>query len=84
MKEIFRAVALVFLAISAYGQLASITSLVGNVSDPSGAAVAGAEAMALNEGTQETYTTTTNTDGYYEFPFVKARVLHNHGDAGWF
>ena len=72
MKEIFRAVALVFLAISAYGQLASITSLVGNVSDPSGAAVAGAEAVALNEGTQETYTTTTNTDGYYEFPFVKA------------
>src|SRR5690606_23096922 len=27
---------------------------------------------ALNEGTQETYTTTTNASGYYEFQFVKA------------
>jgi hypothetical protein len=55
-----------------FGQLASNTSLVGNVADTSGAAVDGANVTALNESTQETYNTTTNASGYYEFQFVKA------------
>jgi hypothetical protein len=61
-----------FFAVAAFGQLASNTSLVGTVTDSTGAAVSGANVVALNEGTQETYTTTTNADGYYEFQFVKA------------
>ncbi len=72
MKISLRVAAALLAAVSAYAQLASITSLVGNVVDPSGAAVAGANAVALNEGTQELYTTTTNAAGYFEFTFVKA------------
>ncbi len=55
-----------------WGQLASNTALVGNVSDASGAPVAAAQVVALNEGTQETFTAATNADGYYEIPFVKS------------
>ena len=53
-------------------QLASTTSLVGNVTDAAGAAMAGAEVIALNAGTHESLTTRTNNEGYYEFPFIKA------------
>jgi hypothetical protein len=56
----------------AFGQLASNTSLVGNVADSTGAAVSGANVVAQNEGTQETYSTTTNADGYYQLRFLKA------------
>ncbi len=59
------------LALNASAQLASTTSLVGTVVDPTGAPVVGATVTARNEGTQETYTTTTNGDGYYEIQFVK-------------
>jgi Carboxypeptidase regulatory-like domain len=63
---------ILLLAGLAFGQLASNTSLVGNVTDPSGALVGGANMVAVNQGTQETYTTTTNAEGFYEFQFVKA------------
>ena len=63
---------ILLLAGLAFGQLASNTSLVGNVIDPSGALVGGANMVAVNQGTQETYTTTTNAEGFYEFQFVKA------------
>ncbi len=55
----------------AYGQLASTTSLVGNVTDSAGAALVGANVTAVNIGTQESYTTTTSAEGTYNFQFVK-------------
>lgn len=59
-------------ALLAFGQLATNTSLVGNVADSSGAPVSGASVVAQNEATQETFSTTTNDAGYYDLRFLKA------------
>jgi len=56
----------------AYAQLASTTSLVGNVSDRSDAAITGATIVATNVATRETSTAASGTGGYYEIKFVKA------------
>lgn len=56
----------------ALAQLASNTSIVGNVTDASGAAMDAAQVMLLNQGTSETVSATTNTTGAYEFQFLKA------------
>jgi hypothetical protein len=49
-----------------YGQT-TFGSVVGNVSDPTGAAVAGTEVTLTNLGTNEKRTATTNNDGLYQF-----------------
>ena len=61
-----------FTAFEASAQLASTTSLVGNVTDSSGGAIVNAKVTAVETGTQDTYTMTTNEQGYYskEFPRV--------------
>src|SRR5947209_18045682 len=53
-----------------YAQVANNTSLVGSVVDPSGAPVAGAKVIAVNEATRVTYPGTTNADGYYSITFI--------------
>src|SRR5262245_2763002 len=45
-------------------------SIKGQVTDPSGAIIAGAKITAVREGTQEPYTATTNTAGAYSIPYV--------------
>src|SRR5262249_2662485 len=60
-----------FLATNASAQLASQTALVGTVTDSGGLVVPGAQVVAVNTGTQDTYETTTNTDGYYNIQFVR-------------
>jgi hypothetical protein len=52
-------------------QLVNTTSIVGNVADASGAAIAGVAITAVNAGTQEALRATTNNDGYYAIQFVK-------------
>ena len=65
-------VGLVSLSASgASAQLASQTALVGTVTDTSGSVVPGAAVTAINTGTQDTYTTTTNGEGYYNLQFVR-------------
>ena len=54
-----------------YAQLANTTALVGTVVDNSGAAIAGAAVKAVNAGTNDTYTATTNAQGNYNVQFVK-------------
>jgi carboxypeptidase family protein len=61
----------VFLATSAWAQLASQTALVGTVTDADGLAVPGAQITAVNSGTRDTYETTTNAEGYYNIQFVR-------------
>jgi len=63
---------IVLTTMPALAQLASNTSLVGNVTDATGSTVAGAQVTALNQGTNETINTTTNDAGNYEFQFLKA------------
>ena len=60
-----------FLATNASAQLASQTALVGTVTDSGGAVVPGAQVVAVNVGTKDTYEATTNADGYYNIQFVR-------------
>ena len=58
-------------ATPAAAQLASQTALVGTVTDSGGAVVPGAQVVAVNTGTKDTYETTTNAEGYYNIQFVR-------------
>jgi hypothetical protein len=60
------------LAGTAAAQLASQTALVGTVTDSSGLVMPGAQVVAVNLGTKDTYEATTNAEGYYDIQFVKA------------
>src|SRR5918994_4188078 len=59
---------------SAGAQLASQTALVGTVTDSSGGVLPGATVVAVNQGTNETYEATTNTQGQYNVQFVRPGV----------
>src|SRR4029450_10194468 len=59
------------LATSAWAQLASQTALVGTITDSGGLVVPGAQVVAVNAGTKDTYEATTNAEGYYHIPFVR-------------
>ena len=63
-------VALLF-ATNAWAQLASQTALVGTVTDSGGLVVPGAQVVAVNTGTKDTYEATTNSEGNYHIPFVR-------------
>jgi hypothetical protein len=56
---------------TAWGQLATTTALVGNVSDSAGALVTGVAITAVDEGTSESYSAVTSGDGYYSLQFIK-------------
>jgi hypothetical protein len=58
-------------ATTAWAQLASQTALVGTVTDSGGLVVLGAQVVAVNLGTRDTYKATTNADGYYNIQFVR-------------
>ena len=60
-----------FLAHDASAQLASQTALVGTVTDPGNLVIPGAQVVAVNTGTKDTYEATTNSDGYYNIQFVR-------------
>src|SRR5436189_750548 len=59
------------LTASASAQLASQTALVGTVTDADGLGVPGAQVVAVNAGTRDTYEAATNSDGYYNIQFVR-------------
>lgn len=47
-------------------------SIVGTMTDPSGAAIAGVHVKAVNTGSNTSEETVTNQSGYYEFPLLAA------------
>ena len=59
------------LTTSAWAQLASQTALVGTVTDSGGLVVPGAQVVAVNAGTQDTYEAVTNAEGYFNIQFVR-------------
>src|SRR5947207_10164098 len=74
-NRFFAAVSLFTLyTVIASAQLATTTSLVGNVVDPTGSAVANAKVTAVETGTADTRTATTNEQGYYAFEFARVGV----------
>src|SRR5215467_14118966 len=62
---------LISLAGAIYAQIGG-GSIVGIVTDASGAALANATVKAINVQTKMTNTTVTNAQGYYEFPLLPA------------
>jgi hypothetical protein len=69
------AIALLFsvFALTAYGQTNKAT-IVGTVTDTSGAVVAGATVIVTNVGTNQERTVTTNEDGTYNVPLLDIGV----------
>jgi hypothetical protein len=65
------AVLALFSSSSLFGQLANTTSLIGDITDSSGAAMAGVAIVATNVDTNDTYKTTTNSEGHYTVEFLK-------------
>ena len=59
------------MVFSSYAQIATITSLVGTVSDSSGKAIAGAKITAVDTATLDKYNAVTNQDGNYRIDFVR-------------
>src|SRR5262245_7418621 len=59
------------LAVNSWAQLSSQTALVGTVTDSDKLPVPGAQVVAVNVGTRDTYETTTNAEGFYNIQFVK-------------
>jgi hypothetical protein len=61
-----------WLSTDAWAQLASQTALVGTVTDTGNLVIPGAQVVAVNAGTKDTYETTTNSEGYYNIEFVRS------------
>ncbi|MEO8130666.1 MAG: TonB-dependent receptor, partial [Bryobacteraceae bacterium] len=66
--------ALLSTVLPVLGQLATNTSIVGKISDSTGAAITIAQVTARNQETGETLNTTSTEIGTYEFQFLKAGV----------
>lgn len=65
---------LALLGATASAQLATTTSLVGNVTDASGRSIPNATVVAVETRTLARQTTTTNDQGYYSFEFTPVGV----------
>jgi hypothetical protein len=74
-KVLCAAIALSALfAATSSAQLATTTSLVGTVTDSTGKSVQNAKVTAVETSTLDTYTMTTNEQGYYSREFVRVGV----------
>src|SRR5437763_2125260 len=71
MKKLFALAAFFTLLATSYAQIATITSLVGAVSDASGKAIVGAKITAVETTTLDRYEAVTNQDGNYKIDFVR-------------
>jgi hypothetical protein len=65
------AVMLIFSALSARAQTAAVGNITGTVTDKTGAAVPGASVVITNTDTGVSRTTTTNSSGDYNAPFLQ-------------
>lgn len=72
MKSSIAILTVILLAVACAVAQIGGGSLVGNIKDPAGAAVAGAMVEAVNIETSEVHSTSTNDVGYYEFPLLPA------------
>lgn len=69
-RLMYSAVPIAFSAVLG-AQVSNNTSLVGTVTDASGAAVQGARVTAVNTATKVSYGGTTNGQGFYQIQFVQ-------------
>jgi len=76
MPRLYFAVAAVFFVAIAHGQIATTTSLVGNVTDATGKTIAGSRVSAVNRSSGDTYSVLTNEKGNNNIQFVRVGT-HN-------
>ena len=73
LRRSLAALALVTLgSVLTFGQVTATGSLSGAVTDPSGAAIAGATVAVKNNATNEELTTTTSDEGTFTVPSLTA------------
>src|SRR2546429_8637713 len=72
------------LTVCAFAQQASTTSLIGRVMDSGGAVIPNETVKAVEEGTQESLTRTTNGAGLYYFALVRIGTHTNTATANRF
>ena len=72
------------LAVAASAQIATTTSLVGTISDSSGKAIPGSKVTAVETGTRDTHTATTNEQGYYAIEFIRVGTYSVTAEAAGF
>lgn len=84
IPALWRAIALtVVLGAAAFAQIGG-GSIVGSVTDPTGAAVVGAKVTAVETKTNDRRETVTNNDGYFEFPLLPAGDYRLEAEKGGF
>ncbi|MDQ6666263.1 MAG: carboxypeptidase-like regulatory domain-containing protein, partial [Acidobacteriota bacterium] len=76
MNNLFRLLVLSLVFISAAAAQLTRGTILGSVSDPSGAVITGTTVTIRNAATNIERTTTTNADGFYRFPGVDPGVYN--------
>src|SRR5262245_22459889 len=71
IRNLIRISALAFIGSFLHAQVANQTALVGTVTDATGKSIPDASVSALNTGTHESYSTTTNEQGFYNIQFIR-------------
>jgi Carboxypeptidase regulatory-like domain/TonB dependent receptor len=71
MIKVIRITFIFCLCMTAWGQIATTTSLVGTVTDNTGAVLPDAAVSAVNQENKETYNAVTNAEGYFSVPFIR-------------
>ena len=74
----------ILLATGAWAQIATTTSLVGTVTDSSGNIIQNAKITAVETGTGDRYSTTTNAQGYYSMEFVRVGTYNITAESSGF
>src|SRR5262249_61436903 len=71
-RHLSLSIGLVFLlSAGAWAQRATQTGLMGTVTDGAGGVLPGAQVVAVNLGTKDTYEARTNSEGNYYVQFVR-------------
>ena len=76
MKKAIASVALVLLTSAAYAQTTGAATIVGTVTDTTGAVIPGAKVVVVNTETGFKFDGLTNSDGYYYVPYLRPSSLN--------
>src|SRR6266700_681626 len=76
MKKAIAFVALVLLTSAAHAQTTGAATIVGTVTDTTGAVIPGAKVVVVNTTTGFKFDGVTNSDGYYFVPYLRPGVYN--------
>src|SRR2546423_545948 len=84
MRKAIAFVALVLLSSAAYGQTTGAATIVGTVTDTTGAVIPGARVTVINTETGFKFDGVTNSDGYYYVPYLRPGIYNETIEAQGF